>query len=180
MGKIKSKAQIQDDLKLESVSKVYDIETLDRICSANRYLERHKEDLLEYVLNNIYLNVNISPCNENSVICNNIDITFINNDLRYIADDFVGLGYSDNVDCCIDPHTRFICEAVYTYIDSVNDMLIKTLQIKNIEFDYVSRKVLITPMTAERCSYYETLLKNIITQTYSATDVEEIVHAIFA
>lgn len=188
MEKIKSRSQMKDELKLDLVRKAYDIETIDMVCTVNRYLERHREDLLEYVLDNVYIDVNIIPCSDlrNDAICNNIIVSFIDNDMENIANEFIGLGYDDGEDDdenygndFIDHHSKFICGAVYEYIASVNEMLVKTLQIRNVGFNYVSRKVLITPMPKERISYYKTLLENIILDTCSPLDIEEIIHAIF-
>lgn len=193
MEKIKSRSQMMDDLKLELVRKAYNIELIDSVCAANRYLERHREDLLEYILRNISIDITISPNaaysgDDNREICNNIFVSFINNDLQDIANQFVGLDYEsddeddeydeDRDESDIDPHTKFICEAVYEYIEAINVMLIRTLQIRSVEFNYVSRMVLITPMSKNRLSYYELLLKEIVLETYSAIDVEEIVYSI--
>lgn len=188
MEKMKSRNQMKDELKLDLVRKAYNIELIDKVCAVNRYLERHREDLLDYVLENISIDISITPCDGmDDMVCNNIIVSFIDNDLQSIANEFIGLGDDDydedddetEDDAPIDHHTKFICEAVYEYIAAVNMMLVRTLQIRNVEFNYISRKVLITPMTKERISYYETLLENIIIDTYSPLDIEEIVHAIF-
>lgn len=182
MEKIKSRNQVNDDFNMNLARKIYNIEFADRVCAANKYMEAHREDLLEYALDKISINVTIHPYSpyngDDAVICNNIIISFIDNDMDDIADNFIGLEYGGNEDPT-NYYTKFICEAVYEYIGTVNDMLLKILQLRSSEFNYVSRKVLVTPMDKTRLSYYESLLREIILSTYSEMDVEDIVHSIF-
>lgn len=173
---------MNDEHKLDLVRKTYNIEFTDRVCAANKYLEAHREDLLEYALDKISINVTIHPYSpyngDDAAICNNIFISFIDNDMDDIADNFIGLEYGGNEDPT-NYYTKFICEAVYEYIGTVNDMLIKILQLRSAEFNYVSRKVLVTPMDKTRLSYYGSLLREIILSTYSEAAVKEIIHSIF-